>query len=108
MVWSCAGSWRADTLLLMSLHVASNTQEFVLASLDFGSGIALRRAAKSLSSLVRVVRGRRGICVRRLRYSVCYLREALQRHTRNMKWSELCLGYHMEKFLKRRRSVPRM
>ena len=66
----------------MSLRVSSKIHAFFLASRALGLGMALRRATKSLSSLVRVVGGRRGICVRHPRYLVCSLRGALRRHPR--------------------------
>ena len=63
-----------------SLHVSADIHMFFLASQDLGFGTALRRAAKSPSSFVRVVGGRRGIRVRLPRYFVCYLKGLLQRH----------------------------
>ena len=83
-VWFCADSRRAETLLLTSLHVSSKIHTFFLASRAFGLGIAPRRPTKSLSSLLGVVRGRRGSRVRRLRYSVCYLRVAMTRNPSTM------------------------
>ena len=69
--WSLAGSRSADNILLKILHVSSNIHAFFLASRALGLGMALRRATKSLSSIVGIVGGRRGKCVRLPRYSVC-------------------------------------
>ena len=80
--WYLAGSWRAETLSLTSLHVSLKINAFFLSSQALGFGMDLHRAAKSLSSLVGVVRGRRKSCVRLPRYPVCYLRGALLRHPR--------------------------
>ena len=58
--WSLAGSRRVETLLLTSLHVVAKIHAFSPASLALGFSTALRRSAKSTSSLVGVVRGWRG------------------------------------------------
>ena len=65
--WSRAGSRHAETIMLMSLHVAVKIQAFSRASRAFGFANILRRSAKILPSLVGVVSGQRGIRVRRLR-----------------------------------------
>ena len=88
--------------------MSENIHAFFLASRAFGLGMALHRAAKSLYSLVGVVRGRRGIRVRRSRYLMCYLRGALRRHTSTMYWSELFRGSQTAMFLKRLQYIPRM
>ena len=86
--WYLAGSWSTENLSSKSLHVYANTHAFFLASLAYLASLALGlemdllRAAKITSSLVGMVRGRRGICVRLSMYSVCYLRGALRRHPR--------------------------
>ena len=80
--WSLAGSWRAETLPLTSLHVAANIHAFFLASWSLGFGMALLRAAKSPSYLVGVVRGRRESRLCLLMYLVCSAMEALRRHPR--------------------------
>ena len=71
-----------ETLSFTSLHVAARIHTFSLTSRGLGFGMALRRAAKSPSSLVRVVGGRRGGRLRLPRYSVYPLREALRKHPR--------------------------
>ena len=77
--WTHSRSFRADTLVLTSLHTAYDIQALLLASIAFNFGIALRRSAKSLSSLIRVVGGRRGYLMCRPRYWECSLRVALRR-----------------------------
>ena len=57
---SFVGSQRAETLLLKSLHVASEIHAFFLASRAGGFGTALRRSAKIPFSLVGAVGGQRG------------------------------------------------
>ena len=79
-VWIHARSLRVDNLFSMSLHMHSKIQSFFLSSRDFGFGVALRRTTKSPSSIIGLIRGRRGIRVRRPSYSVCYLRGVLRRH----------------------------
>ena len=61
--WSLAGSRRAETLLLTSLHVASEIHAFFLASCAWGFRTALHRNANIPSSLIGVVSGRRGGCL---------------------------------------------
>ena len=73
---------RAETLFLMSLHLSSKIQSFFLASCVFGFGVALWRAAKSLSFLVGEVGGQRWRRVLFLRYLLCFLRGVLRRHPR--------------------------
>ena len=75
--WSLAVPLRAETLSFTSLHVYANIHVFFLSSQAFGLGVALFRTAKSLSSLVEVVGGRRGVPVLRPRYLVFSLRGAL-------------------------------
>ena len=58
--WYLAGPLHKDTLSSTNLHVSTNAHAFFLASRDFDLGMAFHRAAKSLSSLVRVVRGPEG------------------------------------------------
>ena len=43
------GSWRMETLSLMSRHVSAKIQAFRLAARGAGFGTALRRAKKSVS-----------------------------------------------------------
>ena len=83
-VWFRDGPQRAETLLSMSLHMSANIHKFFLASRAFGLGMALRRAAKNISSLFEVVGERMGIFVHRPRYLVCSLRRSMWRYTRNM------------------------
>ena len=71
-----------ETLFLTILHVSSEIHTFFLAYWAFGLGMALRKAAKSTSSLVGVARGWRGSLMLRQRYLVCSLKGELQRHPR--------------------------
>ena len=73
-----------ETLLSTIFHVASEIHMFSLASRACSFEMALRRAAKILSSLVGVVGGRRGRYLRPPRYLECYLREALRRQSRTI------------------------
>ena len=52
--WSRTGYRRVDTFVSMRLHVSAKIHVFLLASRALGFGVARRRAAKSLSSLVGV------------------------------------------------------
>ena len=65
--WSRAGYWRVETLVSTNLHVADKIQELFHASRAFGFGISLLRAAKIMTSLIGVVRVRRGSRMRFLR-----------------------------------------
>ena len=80
----CAGVRRAQTLLSTFLHMSIDIHTFFLDSLVFGLGMDLRMASKSLSSLVGVVGGQRGIYVHLPRYLVCSVRGDLRRHHRNI------------------------
>ena len=80
LVWSLVGFRRAETLSSTSLHVSSDIHPFFLLSLACGFGTALRRAAKILSSCLGSDGGQRVICLRPVRYFVCSLLGALQRH----------------------------
>ena len=80
--WSLAGYRRAENLLLKILHLATDIHAFFRASLDLGSGTALLRAVKSLTSLVGGVGGRRGSHLRLLSYLECSLRGKTRRHPR--------------------------
>ena len=84
MDWSRAGSWRAENLASTILHMDPEIQALFLAYPAFGFGISLCKAAKNLSSIVGVVGGQRGICVRLPRYLSCLLRGALRRQTVTM------------------------
>ena len=106
--WSLVGSRRAETLLSTSLHMVSDIHTFFRASLNLGFKTALRRSAKSPSSLVGVVRGWRGDCLILLRYLEYFLRSALRRHPRTKQWSKLYLGSRKNTLQKIRRSVPRI
>ena len=81
---SIAGPWRAETLSFTSLYVSTNIHTFFLASRTFGFGMALSVDANGPSSLLGVVRGRRGGRMRRPSYLVCSLSGALQRHPSTM------------------------
>ena len=80
--WSLTGYWNVETILSTSLHVVSNIHAFSRASQALGFGTSLRRSAKRLSSLVRVVGGQRKGRLRLPRYSECSLKGALRRHPR--------------------------
>ena len=58
--WYFARSWRAENLLLTSLHVASEIHSFLLASCTRAFGTARCRAAKILSYLVGLVGDQKG------------------------------------------------
>ena len=99
---SSAGSRRTENILSTSLHVSDEIREFFRASHTFGFSIALRRAAKILYLLVRLVGGRRGSHVHLRRYLMCFPSVVLQRHSNIMLCPELCLGSCTDTFLKRR------
>ena len=83
-IYSHTRSWRTEILVSASLHVDYDIQEFFLASLALGFRTALSKAAKSLSSLIGVVGGQRGIHTSRPKYLAFFLRVTLQRHPRTM------------------------
>ena len=83
-VWFCDRPGSAENLSSTSLHMSAEIHTLFLDSHVFGFWMYLRRAAKSLSSLVGVDGGRRGIHIRHRRYLVCHLRGYLQRHPRTV------------------------
>ena len=82
--WYLSRTWRAETLLSMSLRISAGVHAFLLASQAFGLGMVLRRAAESPSSLVGVVRGQRGVCMRRPSYLLYSLMGPLRKHPRTV------------------------
>ena len=77
--WWRAKSQHAENIVSTSLHVSAKINMFFFDSHDLGLGNYQQRAAKILSSLVGVVGGWRGVCMRRPRYFAYYLMVVLWR-----------------------------
>ena len=95
MDWSLAGSRHAETLFLMRLHMDSDIQVFFPASPSFSFGIYLRRAVKSLYSLIGVVGVRKGSHVHLPRYSAFSFRSCSRPRFPLRSHSLICIENHL-------------